>query len=345
MPSEEIMYHQQRSSDSMDTEETTTSQASVTRVRSFSHQVQSATSSRLMISPRNNHAYAPNINFHSPNFTNHDRRLDVEFNIEDHIKKTRKAAMYLKQVIHAQQCGGNCNSNQCRRIVQVLQHITNCIRGEHCLEPGCSTTKRLLNHCAECSHASPRSTSFILDDAPRSQANSVDSGIDSIRTQYLTSLLNNAVASAKTTTDGFCLLCSFARSDPKNLSPSHQFYPRSNNESITGNTCMELLEDDRFMPVISDEIIEFSKIPFQRPSAWQESHCSRFHTRNKTYSDSLYYESGEEQQQQQPKMAAPSMQPCKKMRSKSLNSVQEFSLLNVSFATTTTPLATTTYNY
>jgi hypothetical protein len=69
-------------------------------------------------------------------------------------------------------------------------------------------------------------------------------------------------------------------------------------------------EDDRFMPVISDEIIEFSKIPFQQRS--------RVHAlspmRSKTYSDSnLLGEAGLNS------MSPAGQQPSKKLRSKSCN--------------------------
>eukprot|EP01033_Poteriospumella_lacustris_P009425 gene9425-6753_t len=276
-----LVYHMQsllpHTSSAMDIDHPSAPVPSVPRNRSYSHQVHSNSASILGVVSAGTH--------HRSNF---------EFNLEDHIKKTRKAATYLKQMLHSQQCGGH-------------------------------TTKRLLRHRRECtgvssgtpsrSHSNSLATTASYSETPRT---SVDSGASSSSTAPtvvapFSSL--NLVGSPQRTTPHFCLLCTLAKADtltPRSSAIMHD--AGYNTSSIMMCATDEVHspvaggeEDDRFMPVISDEIIEFSKIPFQQRS--------RVHTlspmRSKTYSDSQYLDTNP--------LSPASQQPNKKFRSKSCN--------------------------
>lgn len=303
-----------------------------TRQRSFSHQVQSSSGvQHLLLTPPSHH------------------RLNFEFNLEDHIKKTRKAAAYLKQVLHSQQCGGHCSSIQCRRISRILLHLEGCLN-EQCLEPGCVTTKKLLRHSMECQHAnsaSVGSTAGYLD-TPRTSvdstgSSSLSSSLSSTSVPLLQLNIGGFTRSPQQSSAHFCLLCTIAKADtltPRmagllehGRSPSRSSFSEENSSAYLEE---ESEEDLRFMPVISDEIIEFSKIPFCRPRTRSMHPLSP--QRSKTYSDSLCLESG---------LTAPSspglQQPSKKQRSKSLNAASPSPLplppLQAESSTTGAPIA------
>lgn len=308
----------------MEVDSTTPAVSAVTRNRSYSHQVTSSSMSAFQIPPTNPH-----------------HRLNFEFNLEDHIKKTRKAASYLRQVFHSQQCGGQCSSAQCKRIVKVLFHIQGC-NDAFCAIGGCNTTKKLLRHSLECQSSScgngginapapaPTSNSSSFTDTPRT---SVDSTVSSLSSSGISSALNLGSPGSlgrlgSPQQQHFCLLCTLARSDT--------LTPRTaavlGGSSSFGSGMMMDIDNDiyspsvgdddddlRFMPIISDEIIEFSKIPFQRRSHAVHALSP---ARSKTYSDSLYMEPSNVHGSISGSTApmSPAVdQPSKKFRSKSLN--------------------------
>lgn len=297
------------SSSAMDIDHPSAPVPQVARNRSYSHQVHSNSASSLGVVTAGSH--------HRSNF---------EFNLEDHIKKTRKAATYLKQILHSQQCGGQCGSSLCRRIVGVLSHLDAC-EDDFCAVGGCSTTKRLLRHRRECTGVSSgtptRSHSNSVATASYSETprTSVDSGASSSSTAPtvvapFSSL--NLVGSPQRSTPHFCLLCTLAKADTLTPRSSAIMQDAGYNASSIMMCATDEVhspvaggeEDDRFMPVISDEIIEFSKIPFQQRS--------RVHAlspmRSKTYSDSQYIDNNLTSP-----LSPASQQPNKKFRSKSCN--------------------------
>lgn len=176
-------------------------------------------------------------------------KLNLEFSLEDHIKKTRKAAAYLKQVLHSRACQGACGSQTCARTVLVLRHVASC-SSSVCGFGGCMTTMKLLEHTDDCGARIRGGTHF-------------------------------------------CLLCTIATSDVQDAN-------RLRTPSYDLNNFIDTFEEGEFAPVINDEIIEFSRVPFQRSNP-----CSPTHGRCKTYSESHVMLGFE-----------PSS---KKMRSKSLN--------------------------
>lgn len=253
------------------------------RNRSYSHQVQPLT-------------LTEGLNNLAPTH----RSLDFEFNLEDHIKKTRKAASYLKQVFHSQQCGGKCASPHCRRILRVLQHVENC-HTEQCVEPGCATTKKLLRHSMECqSSNSPCSTSF-LNTPTLNASKGINNNNNNVSRNLNTHL-------ATTPSNQFCLLCTIARTDTAmEMAPAVARH----------EDAMDIEDEDdngferQFMPVISDEIIEFSRIPFQQ-------HGQRM----KTFSNDGLGTVFRQPISAQTHALSPISQPtAKKARSKSLNEV------------------------
>jgi hypothetical protein len=194
-------------------------------------------------------------------------RLTFEFSLEDHIKKTRKAAAYLKQLLHSRECMGCCNAQSCMRTTLILRHVLACSTNG-CSVSGCLTTKALLEHESQC---------------------------------------GNLGGATSATLGHFCLLCTIATVQcNRNRLPSYD----SNNFISFG-------QEDRFAPLINDEIIEFSKVPFQQRSP---SHEHDHTGRSKTYSESHVLLALD--------------QPSKKMRGKSLDA---FPLSNTVVPTSSQP--------
>lgn len=159
-------------------------------------------------------------------------KLNFEFSLEDHIKKMRKAAAYLKQLNHSKTCGGACGGQYCGRIVQIIGHVSSCAM-QICPFPGCMTTKRLVEHSNQC--GTGNSTSVR-------------------------------------TTGTFCLLCTIAASDSQD---------NIRDRTASCEVTKDMDVDDGYAPLIHDEIIEFSRVPFQAFSESPEGF-----SRQKTYSES-----------------------------------------------------------
>ncbi len=175
-------------------------------------------------------------------------RMSFEFNLEDHIQKTRKAAGYLKQIFHTQDCQGSCMAVTCTRIATLLVHVNGC-QTMQCINPGCNTTKALLKHARECN---AKNIMNPIKDGP------------------------------------FCLMCTIAgSSDGVVQAPNCEL----NCDSET---------DERCRPLVCDEMMEFSRVPFQS--------LKSLTSRAKTFSDSEFVVTANQVNQ-----------PNKKARSKSMN--------------------------
>jgi hypothetical protein len=179
-----------------------------------------------------------------------NHKLSFEFNLEDHIQKTRKAAGYLKQLFHTEGCQGVCMSTMCIRVATLLKHVHACERLD-CIQPGCNTTKSLLKHARECK---AKNIMNPIKDGP------------------------------------FCLMCTIAGSSENDGSRSS-----SHEDSYDARTD----NDDCCRPLVCDEMIEFSRVPFQSMKS--------ITPRAKTFSDSDCVVQIE--------------QPSKKARSKSMDSM------------------------
>ncbi|RYG97740.1 hypothetical protein EON65_52405 [archaeon] len=88
-------------------------------------------------------------------------RLTLEFSLEDHIKKTRKAASYLRQLVHTKSCQGVCQQAACLRVLDILNHANAC-SNMACLFPGCNTTKTLVQHMNTCTSNTPSCVRICL---------------------------------------------------------------------------------------------------------------------------------------------------------------------------------------
>lgn len=172
--------------------------------------------------------------------TNH--RLTFEFNLEDHIKKTRKAAAYMKQLHHTQSCGGICMAPYCMRLVSLLKHVQVC--GDvQCMQPGCQTTKTLLDHAKKC-----RGRHGIL------------------------ALNNNNYKSMMNHKDDFCLMCTiaFTNENGEGKTPSFEdnhYYDQRKFDTV---------DDARSCPLICDEIIDCNRVPFQSFMSHTPSRCKTY---------------------------------------------------------------------
>lgn len=73
----------------------------------------------------------------------------IDKSVEDYIKKSKKAANYMKQLIHSESCSGRCGLPTCVQISSILSHSKNCLNN-NCKVPGCATSKNLWNHYLNC---------------------------------------------------------------------------------------------------------------------------------------------------------------------------------------------------
>lgn len=233
----------------------------------------------------------------------HCHNLTFEFNLEDHVKRTRKAANYLKQIYHSRDCNGKCQSIACRKVSTILPHVTEC-KESNCSVPGCNTTKSLLLHSQECSN-SPFSTKAAA-----------------------------TAAIVSTTSNQVCLLCTIALSGYSSVPQITSF--STDNIDHYNNTAVSSEDDIIYEPLIHDEIISYNRIPFQEFSSRESSplktpveissHLNiredeaidRFVPRAKTFSDSDFVVSSAVSAHGTNAIVH-EMQPMKKMRSKSLN--------------------------
>jgi hypothetical protein len=189
-------------------------------------------------------------------------KMCFELNLEDHIKKTRQAAKFLKQIIHAKKCmlldeantvplSGipsstrmKCGFPSCQKTKEILKHVYICT-DTFCQLPGCQTTKKLLSHSETCSKSW-----YQLNGTTKAQKD-------------------------------FCLLCTIAHSSEENdpTIPSSYNYPAANlnspKPSYEDTTTSSSFEDQDLLPLIQDEIRTFSRIPFQKtPSPVQCTNSS-----------------------------------------------------------------------
>lgn len=176
---------------------------------------------------------------------------ESEHSVEAYLIRSKKAAGYLRQILHSQKCGGMCQLMSCIQTTRVLAHTGHCDVAI-CATQGCETTKKLLLHFQQCrfsqghrglSHGSSSSGAF--------------GGIN----------------------PSTCLVCSIAcsSSPTKSLMPHHRHSSiiNSNNELHHRMATEEeeiLREEEQDTSHVdqsqdfsfsSDEVIQFNRIPFQ----------------------------------------------------------------------------------
>lgn len=173
-----------------------------------------------------------------------NQRLSFEFSLEDHVKRTRKAASYLKQIYHSRDCHGQCQSPACKKVSIILSHVIQCST-PNCTIPGCNTTKSLLLHSQECCHSPFASASH------RNNNNNCNNNTNNNYTIPTTTSLTTS----SPTSSSICLLCTIALS-------GYATIKSFSTDDIVGNNNEEdvpLL----YQPLIHDEIISYNRIPFQ----------------------------------------------------------------------------------
>lgn len=174
---------------------------------------------------------------------NHCHRINFEFNLEDHVKKTRKAAKYLKQIYHSRDCGGNCHDATCKKVSVVLRHSLHCITS-NCPIPGCITTKSLLQHSQECCHSPFAKKINTITPSPVTPKPSDQ-----------------------------CMLCTIALSGYM----KSQFTSFSTDHIDAQGIDMNLTTEEdggRFQPLIHDEIRNYNRVPFQEFNTY---HTMKYH--------------------------------------------------------------------
>lgn len=165
---------------------------------------------------------------------------------EDYVQRTKKTAGYLRLLLHSRKCNGNCMKAACVKTSGVVEHMRSCF-DHRCSYPGCTTSKKLIDHYEKC-------------------------GINSISHSPIMRTPGAA---------GLCLLCSLvpsATTSPTHrihyLSPEQSLYATPHldehdpdHENIVYNDhrrSLEAMEDHHSeSPIIFDEVMQFSKVPFQ----------------------------------------------------------------------------------
>mmetsp|Transcript_17966 Transcript_17966/g.30058 ORF Transcript_17966/g.30058 Transcript_17966/m.30058 type:complete len:247 (+) Transcript_17966:20-760(+) len=79
-----------------------------------------------------------------------EKSLDNDNGNEEKRDKARKAAKYLKLIVHCQRCNGKCNTIICKKTRLLLNHCAPCQKREKCPIKGCFQTKKLLCHMIAC---------------------------------------------------------------------------------------------------------------------------------------------------------------------------------------------------
>jgi len=149
---------------------------------------------------------------------------DSEHSAEGYLIRSKKAAGYLRQILHTQKCGGMCQNASCIQTTRILSHVLQCDVAI-CSHQGCETTKKLLGHFQQCRFGT-----------------SLRGGLSS--------------SSSSSINGGTCLVCSMACSS----SPTKALMPQYNLHAEELMREEEETEDTSFS---SDEVIEFNRIPFQ----------------------------------------------------------------------------------
>jgi hypothetical protein len=164
-------------------------------------------------------------------------KLSFEFNLEDHIKKTRQAGKYLKQINHSKYCSDpRCAYRLCLKTKEILKHVYICTNTtQNCPIPGCQTTKSLLHH----SETSANSWYKLKGTETTAQKD-------------------------------FCLICTIALigNDEATKGPTSMISKDYEKNYFTQDDAA----NNMFPFIISDEIIEFSRIPFQQDQLYHSQH-------------------------------------------------------------------------
>ena len=178
---------------------------------------------------------------------------ESEHSVEAYVIRSKKAAGYLRQILHSKRCGGACQNMSCIQTTRVLGHTIHCELA-FCSAQGCETTKKLLLHFEQCHYAQSRG----------------------LVPGYNSSSSNGTFNPTK------CMICSLAcsSSPTKVLVPHHRHSSiigsNSNNSSDSSHygtaadeeevadllrTSSDHSQDDSSFS--SDEVIQFNRIPFQ----------------------------------------------------------------------------------
>lgn len=199
---------------------------------------------------------------------------------EDYVQKTKKTAGYLRLLLHSRRCRGMCNKTGCIKTSSVVDHLGGCFDAR-CAFPGCTTSKKLLDHYETCG---------------------------------LNSLTHRSPSHGSSGYANFCLLCSLvpqSTSSPTNpssyLSPEASMYNSHHmddryselvyNDSRSPREIEEENRHDSNSPIVFDEMMEFNKVPFQDTPAEYHRHSMSSDFQESNYND----------------------EPPRKIRSKSMN--------------------------
>jgi len=151
------------------------------------------------------------------------------------MNRSKKAAGYLRQILHSQKCGGMCQNPSCIQTSRVFNHVIHCDT-TFCSTQGCETTKKLLTHFQHC-----RAGQALRAGGPSSSS-------------------SNSNGHLPPTT---CLICSIACSSSPTKSLMMPLYNMDNRCHSTDEIMREEEEETEETSFSSDEVIEFNRIPFQ----------------------------------------------------------------------------------
>jgi hypothetical protein len=166
----------------------------------------------------------------------------------EYVQKTKKTAGYLRLLLHSRKCNGNCMKTPCIKTSNVVEHMRVCF-DNRCAYPGCSTSKKLIDHYEKCG---------------------------------LNSVAHTPTTRSPTGHPLFCLLCSLV--PQATTSPTHRMHYLSPDQSLYSGPSVDEHEHDPYgdivyndhrrsleamvdhnseSPIIFDEVMQFSKVPFQ----------------------------------------------------------------------------------
>lgn len=151
-------------------------------------------------------------------------RLKPNNSVDNYLERTKQSSSYLSMLIHSVKCQGRCYQDHCLKTCIMVNHVKQCFNTA-CKLKGCLTSKKLLAHYKTCARSNK-----------------------------------------------FCLMCSFVSVNkrPSSSSSPPTSSSKSTSTDSTHDSSPNPSEDDdadscnsQSAVSIYDEMIDFSKVPFQ----------------------------------------------------------------------------------
>lgn len=189
----------------------------------------------------------------------------------DYFRRSRKAALILRQVFHTQSCGGACGNRVCNNTTQLLSHMRQCATGA-CEYSGCITTKRLLNHFERCQSTEAVVAHPLPTHSPNRSL--LEQPAEGSNTDILTEANTRANSHTRFNNGrNFCLICALATSSggEYTLDAGNMNDTSPNSLFDTSNSSIETTPQHQ--PITPNSIPTLDLSQHQLPSPFTSQSC------------------------------------------------------------------------